>query len=134
MQTIEQVGEGIIVNIPRQDGRGMGVSFKLATLWLQEHLRVNTIQSAGLLAPDGTIDIRTYAGVIGVLKFFGIPESCVINLATNNPDKITIFNENGYQVDNLPIVIEPTEHTAHHLEAKEVHLNHKGLTSNGAAQ
>lgn len=127
MRTIEQVGEGMIINIPRQDGRGMGLTFKLGTLWLQKHLGVNTVQSAGLLAPDGVIDIRTYAGVIAVLKFFEIPETCVINLATNNPDKIQVFQANGYTVDTMSIVIDPTEHTAHHFAAKKQYLNHKAL-------
>jgi 3,4-dihydroxy 2-butanone 4-phosphate synthase/GTP cyclohydrolase II len=127
MESLEQNGAGIIVNIPRQDGRGMGLAFKLATLWLQQGLNVHTIESAGLLSTDGTIDIRTYSGVISVLKFFGVSENCVINLATNNPDKIKVFEENGYTVDTQSIVIEPTIHTQHHLQAKKVHLNHTGL-------
>ena len=133
MQKIAEVDEGMIINIPRQDGRGMGLTFKLATLWIQDELRVHTVESAGLLAPDGIIDIRTYSGVICILKFFGVLPSYVINLATNNPDKLRVFDENGYTMskDLVPITIEPTEHTAHHLEAKEKHLNHKGLTKKG---
>lgn len=127
MQTIEQAGEGMIVNIPHQDGRGMGLTFKLATLWLQQQLGVDTVESAGLLAPDGIIDVRTYSGVVAVLKFFGIPESCVVNLETNNPHKVRVFVDNGYSVDTIPIVIKPTEHTAHHLAAKQAHLDHVGL-------
>ena len=130
MEKLAEVGEGMIINIPRQDGRGMGLSFKLATLWIQDALKVHTIQSASLLAPGGVIDVRTYSGVVCILKFFGVPSSCIINLATNNPEKVGVFGENGYTVakDLVPIVVEPTEHTVHHLRAKEKHLNHKGLT------
>ena len=64
MQKIAEVGEGMIINIPRQDGRGMGLTFKLATLWIQDELNVHTVESAGLLAPDGVIDIRTYSGAL----------------------------------------------------------------------
>lgn len=128
MKTLEELGEGMIINIPHQDGRGMGLSFKLATLWIQDALGATTVESAGLLAPNGIIDVRTYAGVIGILRFFGIPTSCKINLATNNPDKARIFAENGYHVaDYTPVVIEPTEHTLRHLAAKQVHLGHNGL-------
>jgi GTP cyclohydrolase II len=130
MQTIEQVGAGLIVNIPRQDGRGMGLPFKLATLWLQQRLNVHTVESAGLIASDGVIDVRTYSGVIGVLKFFGVPEHQLINLATNNPDKIKVFKENGYVVDTMPVVIEPTEHTEHHLQAKKTHFHHTNIGVN----
>jgi len=133
MQKIAEVGEGMIINIPRQDGRGMGLTFKLATLWIQNELKVHTVESVGLLAPDGVIDIRTYSGVICILKFFGVLPSCTINLATNNPNKLSVFEENGYTMskDLVPITIEPNKHTAHHLEAKEKHLNHKGLTKKG---
>ncbi len=130
MQKITEAGEGMIINIPRQDGRGMGLTFKLATLWIQDALKVHTVESASLLAPGGVIDVRTYSGVVCILKFFEVPLSCIINLATNNPEKVGVFGENGYVVakDLVPIVIKPTKHTAHHLRAKEKHLNHKGLT------
>ena len=106
----------------------MGLTFKLATLWLQDALGVNTVESATLLAPGGVIDIRTYFGVICILKFFGIPENCKINLATNNPEKANVFAENGYTVvEFTPVVIEPNHHTEAHLRAKQDHLGHKGL-------
>lgn len=128
MKTLSEKGEGLIVNIPKQDGRGMGISFKLATLWLQDELGVNTVESASILAPGGVIDARTYSGVIGILKFFEVPESTVVNLASNNPKKALIFEENGYKLgDFVPIVIEPTELTEKHLRAKQEHLGHINL-------
>lgn len=51
MEAISQNGEGMIVNIPSQDGRGMGLPFKLGTLWLQDALGVHTIESASMLPP-----------------------------------------------------------------------------------
>ena len=125
MKTIAENGEGIIINIPRQDGRGLGLPFKLATLRLQEQLKLNTVEAAHAIAPDGVIDMRTYSGVVGILKYFKVPATMHINLATNNPKKVGIFGENGYVVgDFTPVVIEPTEHTGLHLEAKQVHLGH----------
>lgn len=130
MQLLVDTGEGMVINIPRQDGRGMGLTFKLATLWIQDVLKVHTVESASLLAPGGVIDVRTYSGVVCILKFFGVPSSCIINLATNNPDKVRVFGENDYVLakDLVPMVVEPTVHTVDHLRAKEEHLNHKGLT------
>ncbi len=131
MKTLNDKGEGMIVNIPHQDGRGMGISFKLATLWLQDTLGVDTVESASILAPGGVIDVRTYAGVVGILRFFGIPESSIINLASNNPKKAKVFEENGYKIgDFVPIVIEPTEHTQKHLKAKQDKLGHIKLVNN----
>ena len=106
----------------------MGISFKLATLWLQDTLGIDTVESASILAPGGVIDIRTYSGVIGILKFFGIPESCAINLASNNPQKAKIFRENGYNLgDFVPVIVQPNEHTEKHLRAKQQKLGHINL-------
>lgn len=127
MEAIQQMGEGMIINIPRQDGRGMGLPFKLGTLWLQEALGVHTVESASMLAPDGVIDIRTYSGVIAILRYFGVPKTCEINLATNNPKKALVFEENGYRMNDsfTPIIAEPTDFTRAHLTAKEEFLGHK---------
>lgn len=128
MKTIAQKGEGIIINIPKQDGRGMGISFKLATLWLQDELDVNTVEAAYILAPNGVIDIRTYSGVICILKFLKIPKSCVINLASNNPLKAPILGENGFKIGKFtPIVIKPNKYTERHLKAKQEQLGHLNL-------
>lgn len=132
LKILEQIGEGILINIPRQDGRGMGLTFKLATLWAQDALGVNTVESSSLLAPSGVIDVRTYSGVICILKFFNIPTTCRINLATNNPKKAEVFAENGYAVaDYTPVVIEPNEYTKMHLQAKQDHLGHRCLIDKG---
>ncbi len=128
MKTIAEAGEGMVINIPRQDGRGFGLPFKLATLRLQTLLKMNTFEAAHAVAPNGVIDIRTYGGVIGILKYFGVPTSMKINLATNNPHKAKVFDENGYSVEGYtPVVIPATEHTSHHLYAKQEHMGHIGL-------
>lgn len=126
METINRKGEGIIINIPNQDGRGMGLPFKLATLWLQNKYGLNTIESASLIASNGVIDKRTYLGVVAILKFFGIENDTKINLATNNPDKANIFIQNKYEINAFEkMLIEPNEHTEHHLKAKKEELGHK---------
>ena len=131
MKTLTERGEGMIINVPAQDGRGMGISFKLATLWLQDTLGVDTVESASMIAPGGVIDIRTYSGIIGILKFFNISETSIINLASNNPKKARIFEENGYKLgDFIPVIIQPNKHTEKHLRAKQEKLGHIGLIDN----
>lgn len=128
MKTVAERTEGLIVNIPHQDGRGLGLPFKLATLRLQALLQMNTVESANAIAPNGVIDVRTYGGVIGILKYFTIPETTKVNLASNNPHKSGIFAENGYKVeDYTPMVIPPTDLTRDHLLAKQDHLGHVDL-------
>lgn len=128
MQTIAKNCEGLIVNIPYQDGRGLGLPFKLATLRLQAQLKLNTVESANAIAPNGVIDVRTYSGVIGIMKYFNIPATMKINLATNNPHKARVFAENGYAIkDYTPVVIPATALTRDHLTAKQEHLGHTNL-------
>lgn len=142
MKTIAQAGQGLIVHMPTQDGRGKGLGFKLGTLWLQDELNVNTVESASMLANDGNIDVRTYAGVIGILKFLGVPNSagpddhgtggstgCRLLLAANNPEKARVFAENGFKLAGRePVTVPPTNYTRHHLRAKKTILGHDGLT------
>ena len=131
MKHIADAGEGCLMSIPRQDGRGLGLPFKLATLRLQEELSLNTVEASKMIDPDGLRDTRTYAGVIGILKFFGVPKEMQVRLASNNPSKLTIFHENGYENSILtPIVIEPTEFTRQHLIAKQQELGHINLVTN----
>lgn len=128
MKEIADHGEGLIVHIPNQDGRGMGMPFKLSTLYLQEMLGFDTVESATVVSQGEEFDIRTYGGVVAILKWFGITTTTHINLATNNPRKVSVFGENGYMVDGMePIVAPITDHTRKHLLAKQEHLGHINL-------
>ena len=127
MAEIEERGEGAVINIPAQDGRGMGLPFKLATLRLQQEFGVDTVQAAAMLEPVQERDTRTYGGAVSVLKFMGIEPPTKILLATNNHKKTQVFVENGYELVQHSIVIPATEFTKHHLEAKQHHLGHRDL-------
>ncbi len=117
---------GMIIHIPNQDGRGKGLAFKLATLYLQKELGLDTIQAASMI--DNPIDDRTYGGVVAILKFIGIkPEETRVNFATNNPHKIRAMVENGYQIIPHEVHIKETEATRRHLKAKGKYLHHIGI-------
>lgn len=129
MQEIAMAGEGIVINLPPQDGRGMGSPFKLATMSLQEQLRLTTVEAESILAEGGPIDKRSYAGAVAILRFFHVSKKREIRLMTNNPHKFAVFEENGYRTKRMPIVIPPTQHTRKHLEAKQLYLGHKDLVT-----
>lgn len=129
MKIISELQEGIIIHIPEQDGRGQGIRFKLATLTIQKYLGIDTYESAKIVAAKKDIDIRTYSGSIAILKFLKIKNK-VINIATNNPKKISVFstNSNGLNLGSrIPIIIKPTNLTLSHLIAKEKKMGHLGL-------
>lgn len=130
MRAIGETGEGIIICMPKQDGRGKGISFKLATLWLQNALRLDTVQAASLLAEGKPIDVRSYAGAVAVLKFLGCDRRGTrLALLSNNPDKLAVLTENGIVAESIPHVISPTDHTRRHLEAKARCFGHTNLVN-----
>lgn len=121
-------GSGMVINIPHQDGRGMGLPFKLATLSLQQELKVDTVESAALLEPNLKRDVRTFAGAIAILRFLGASNWTPIRLLSNNPKKLDIFTENGFTDACLVShTVPPTEDTRMHLEAKQHKLGHVNL-------
>jgi GTP cyclohydrolase II len=129
MRLIRDEGEGVLISIPAQDGRGMGLGRKLGTLWLQSALGVHTVDAGLLLADDNVIDSRTYGGAVAVLKSLGVAEGARLLLAVNNPQKVATFAQNGFRVERRAVSVPPTEHTRRHLEAKERLLGHAGLVS-----
>lgn len=133
MKEISKLGEGLIIHIPHQDGRGKGLPFKLATLLLQQALGMDTVESATALSDGQPIDVRTYSGVIGILMFMGFGPGTEVSLATNNPKKTAVFRENGYCLAApVPVVVKPTAFTRRHLEAKQRHLGHANLVGGSA--
>lgn len=124
MKRVSKNSEGFIIHIPHQDGRGQGSAFKLATTLLQEYCDLNTYEAAKLVAGRSKIDIRTYSGVVGILKFFGIKKNCGINLFTNNPHKMGVLSENGYITNLVSHKIQPDRYTYKHLKAKQDNMGH----------
>jgi GTP cyclohydrolase II len=101
-------------------------------LYLQDTLHVDTVEASELLEPQGSRDVRTYAGVIAVLKFLGIRSDQPILLSSNNPKKLAPLLENGFSNAALfPNVVPPTSHTAQHLKAKQQRLGHINLLDDG---
>lgn len=126
LNLIRKKGVGFIVHIPAQDGRGMGIDFKLLTLRKQYMTGFDTVRTARVCA-GGTklIDRRTYHGAITCLKFLGVRESHSLNVVTNNPDKISSFTSNGFlDLRETRVIVKPTYLTRKHLEAKRRYLGH----------
>jgi GTP cyclohydrolase II len=125
IQLIRSNGQGFVIHVPSQDGRGMGIDFKLKTLNKQLLEGQDTVQAARDTAGSHLIDRRTYHGAIACLKVLGIDATHALNIATNNPDKIAAFRNGGLTIaEETRIHIKPTMLTERHLQAKKEHLNH----------
>lgn len=127
IRRIIAAGQGVIINIPGQDGRGHGIGPKLATLMAQQLLGIDTVEAARLVNVGKPIDVRTYGGAVAVLRFLGVESGTRLLSMTNNPEKLAVLRENAFDVDPVPLVIPATDFTRHHLQAKAKSLGHHAL-------
>ena len=119
-------GIGFIIHIPSQDGRGMGIDFKLKTLDEQYYNHLNTVESAKKVSHLENIDRRTYHGAVGCLKLLGVKLNMRLNIATNNPEKIEAFKLAGFSNLNTSRVFAThiSDEVKKHLSAKQQFLGH----------
>lgn len=119
-------GIGFIIHIPSQDGRGMGIDFKLKTLDEQYYNHLNTVESAKKVSHLENIDRRTYHGAVGCLKFLGVKLNMRLNIATNNPERIEAFKLAGFTNLNTSRVFATyiSDEVKKHLAAKQQFLGH----------
>lgn len=119
-------GIGFIIHIPSQDGRGMGIDFKLKTLDEQYYNHLNTIESAKKVSHLENIDRRTYHGAVGCLKLLGVKLNMRLNIATNDPEKIEAFKLAGFTNLNTSRVFAThiSDEVKKHLSAKQQFLGH----------
>ena len=119
-------GIGFIIHIPSQDGRGMGIDFKLKTLDEQYYNHLNTVESAKKVSCLENIDRRTYHGAVGCLKLLGVKLNMRLNIATNNPEKIEAFKLAGFTNLNTSRVFAThiSDEVKKHLSAKQQFLGH----------
>lgn len=133
IRRIFAAGQGVIVNIPAQDGRGHGIGPKLATLTAQQLFGIDTVEAARLVNVGKPIDVRTYGGAVAVLRFLGVEPGTKLLSMTNNPEKLAVLRKNQFDVEPVPLVIPATEFTRHHLQAKSTCLGHHALREQDAA-
>ena len=119
-------GIGFIIHIPSQDGRGMGIDFKLKTLDEQYYNHLNTVESAKKVSCLENIDRRTYHGAVGCLKLLGVKLNMKLNIATNNPEKIEAFKLAGFtNLDTSRVfATHISDEVKKHLSAKQQFLGH----------
>lgn len=119
-------GIGFIIHIPSQDGRGMGIDFKLKTLDEQYYNHLNTVESAKKVSHLENIDRRTYHGAVGCLELLGVKHNMRLNIATNNPEKIEAFKLAGFtNLDTSRVfATHISDEVKKHLSAKQQFLGH----------
>ena len=118
MDVIQREGHGVLIYL-RQEGRGIGLVNKLRAYNLQDR-GLDTVEAN--LALGFKADHRTYHAAVAILADLGIG---TIRLLTNNPDKLTEFEDSTIHVaSRMPLSVTPTQENLHYLQTKRDRLGH----------
>jgi len=115
---IKKEGRGLVIYL-QQEGRGIGISNKIAAYALQEE-GFDTVQANEKLGfPD---DSREYYVVKEILDDLQIQS---VRLITNNPRKIEKLESLGIVIDGrIPSDVKPNQYNVQYLKTKEEKMNH----------
>jgi 3,4-dihydroxy 2-butanone 4-phosphate synthase/GTP cyclohydrolase II len=119
---LEQIAKnkhGYLVYLKGHEGRGIGISQKIAAYALQDRGE-NTFQAnLSLGLPE---DDRNYHDAIAILKQLAVNDFLFI---TNNPDKIAAIQNAGFQFEQMIVPPFVTEQNKKYLQDKATIANHK---------
>ncbi len=119
METIDEAGEGVLLYMIGQEGRGIGLANKLRAYEMQEEGKdtVEANEALGFAA-----DLRDYGIGAQILADLGLHSMA---LMTNNPTKIVGLEAYGLTVSKrVPLEVSPTKESLPYLRAKKEKLDH----------
>ncbi|MES2971298.1 MAG: hypothetical protein V4702_03195 [Patescibacteria group bacterium] len=124
---MQQLGRGVVIHIPAQDGRGYGTATKMETEGLKRGIEVATNHSnakpvdtitAAQMVLGTEFDIRTYRGAGRLLTMLGLRS---IILQTDNRLKTAGVISEGIDVRRTPTNTSGANGSMQHVEAKHLH-------------
>jgi len=119
LERITTSDHGIMIYLPYQEGRGIGLVNKIRAYALQDTGLDTVDANVSIGAP---VDARDYDFAARILVDLGQTN---IKLLTNNPAKVEALNSKGITVaEQLSIIVEPNRHNRGYLRAKKERLAH----------
>ena len=111
---------GVLVYLPYQEGRGIGLVNKIRAYALQDQGYDTVDANVAIGAP---IEARDYDLAAHILFDLGYPE---IKLLTNNPAKVEALRAEGVEViEQLPLIVKPSPYNKRYLTTKKERMAHK---------
>jgi GTP cyclohydrolase II/3,4-dihydroxy 2-butanone 4-phosphate synthase/GTP cyclohydrolase II len=111
---------GVLVYLPYQEGRGIGLVNKIRAYALQDQGYDTVDANVAIGAP---IEARDYDLAAHILFDLGYPE---IRLLTNNPAKVEALKTEGVDVvEQLPLIVKPSNYNTRYLKTKKERMAHK---------
>ncbi len=126
MRSVAAAGEGVLLYMRRQEGRGIGLANKLKAYHLQQTQGLDTVEANQALGLP--VDVRDYGVGAQVLRDLGVRH---LRLLTNNPAKYHAMRGYGLEItERVPIEFPPGPHNEAYLRTKREKLGHR-LTAPG---
>jgi 3,4-dihydroxy 2-butanone 4-phosphate synthase/GTP cyclohydrolase II len=120
MAYVASEGEGVVLYMRRQEGRGIGLANKLKAYHLQQTQGLDTVEANEALGLP--VDVRDYGVGAQILRDLGIRE---LRLLTNNPAKYHALRGYGLSItERLPLQVPPEPHSERYLRTKRDKLGH----------
>lgn len=120
LERITSENFGVLIYLPYQEGRGIGLFRKIKAYSLQDR-GFDTVDAN--LEQGQPIDARDYAFAGEILTHLKIKK---MRLMTNNPEKIESLQDAGIEVvERIPLVVSPSSHNKSYLETKRRRLAHE---------
>jgi 3,4-dihydroxy 2-butanone 4-phosphate synthase/GTP cyclohydrolase II len=113
---IQAHGHGYIIYLRDHEGRGIGLTEKIKAYRLQDQ-GMDTIEANLHLGHE--IDARDWNDAIAIVKALQIT---VVQLLTNNPNKVAALRDAGLLVTQQPLVIVSNKFNEKYLATKEEKL------------
>jgi GTP cyclohydrolase II/3,4-dihydroxy 2-butanone 4-phosphate synthase/GTP cyclohydrolase II len=111
---------GIMIYLPYQEGRGIGLVNKIRAYALQDQGYDTVDANVAIGAP---IEARDYDLAAHILFDLGYPE---IRLLTNNPAKVEALRQEGVDVvEQLPLIVKASPYNRRYLATKKERMAHK---------
>ena len=111
---------GVLIYLPFQEGRGIGLVNKIRAYALQDQGYDTVDANVAIGAP---IEARDYDLAAHILFDLGYLE---IKLLTNNPAKVEALRQEGVDVtEQLPLIVNPSPHNKRYLATKKERMAHK---------
>ncbi|MFA5952812.1 MAG: GTP cyclohydrolase II [Hyphomicrobium sp.] len=120
LERISSTPNGVLIYLPYQEGRGIGLFNKIKAYALQDQ-GLDTVDANIELGEP--IDAREYELAAEILHDLGFPK---IRLMTNNPAKVEALVAEGIEViERIPLVVTASAHNKRYLETKRNRMSHE---------
>jgi 3,4-dihydroxy 2-butanone 4-phosphate synthase/GTP cyclohydrolase II len=120
LQRVAAEGEGVVLYMRQQEGRGIGLANKMKAYHLQQTQGLDTVEANQALGLP--VDVRDYGVGAQILRDLGVRR---MRLLTNNPSKYHALSGYGLQItERVSLQVPSDRHNEGYLRAKRDKLGH----------